>query len=130
MENISYIGSLLKMLFALAVVLGLMIGTVYMLKKIMGRARPGADNGELIKILAVKSLGPRSSIMMIETLGKVIVVGVAGGQMNALADIDDPEALAQVYAMRRNACASRPPLPMALPLDALRDKIMKTLKRK
>ncbi|MDQ5985846.1 MAG: hypothetical protein CSYNP_01563 [Syntrophus sp. SKADARSKE-3] len=130
MENISYIGSLFKMLFALALVLGLMIGTVYMLKRITGRTRSGADDGELIKILAVKSLGPRSSIMMIETLGKVIVVGVAGGQMNALADIDDPEALEHLHAMRRKAYASHLASPIALPMDALRDKIMKKLKRK
>ena len=126
MENISYIGSLFKMLLALAVVLSLMVGTVYLLKRILGRTRPGADTGEAIRILAVKSLGPRSSIMIIDTLGKVTVVGVAGGQMQALTTVDDPEALAKISTMRSAATVTAPVLPM----DALLEKARKVLKRK
>ena len=62
MDSISYIGSLFKMLFALAVVLGLMVGTVYLLKNILGRTRPGADTGEAIKIIAVRSLGREAAL--------------------------------------------------------------------
>jgi flagellar biogenesis protein FliO len=126
MENISYIGSLFKMLLALAAVLAMMIGTVYLLKNLMGRTKPGTDDGELIKILAVKSLGPRSSIMVLETLGKVTVVGIAGGQMNLLTTVDDQEALGRLREMRR-------PLPntsSGLAMDTIRDKMMKAFKRK
>lgn len=126
MEGISYIGSLFKMLLALAVVLGLMVGTVYILKNILGRTRPGADTGEAIKILAVKSLGPRSSIMIIETLGKVTVVGVAGGQMQALTTVDDPEALAKIPMMRTAAAMA----PTVLPVEALFEKARKVFKKK
>lgn len=126
MENISYIGSLLKMLLALAVVLAMMVGTVYLLRNIMGRTGRGADDHEVIKILAVKSLGPRSSIMVIETLGKVSVVGVAGGQMNLLTSVDDPDALGRLREIRQRIS----PQHAGLSLDEVRDKIFKTFRRK
>ena len=126
MENISYVGSLLKMLLALGVVLALMIGTVYLLRNIMGRTGRALDDGELIKILAVKSLGPRSSIMVIETLGKVAVIGVAGGQMNLLTAIDDPDALVRLHEIKRRGPATKP----GLPIDELREKILKAFRRK
>ena len=126
MENISYIGSLLKMLVALAAVLALMIGTVYLLRNIWGRTKPGVHDGDMIKILAVKSLGPRSSIMMIETLGKVTVVGITGGQMNLLATVDDPEALDMLREWQR----TYPHAGVGLPTEDIRNKIMKAFKRK
>lgn len=126
MENISYIGSLFKMLVALAAVLAMMVGTVYLLKNVLGRTRPGANDANIINILAVRSLGPRSSIMVIETLGKVTVVGISGGQMNVLTAVDDPEALGRVNDLRRKTPFPNPGLPM----DALREKILKTFKRK
>jgi flagellar biosynthetic protein FliO len=126
MENISYIGSLVKMLLALAVVLAMMVGAVYMLRNILGRTGRGMDDNEVIKILAVKSLGPRSSIMVIETLGKVAVIGVAGGQMNLLTSIDDPEALGRLNDIRRKILPNR----SGLSMDDLRGKILKTFRRK
>jgi len=126
MENISYIGSLFKMLAALAVVLAMMVGTIYLLKNILGKTKPGRDDGEMIKIMAVKSLGPRSSIMVIETLGKVSVVGIAGGQMNFLTAVDDPETLDRLREMRRRV----PDVHPGFPLDDIREKIMKTFKRR
>ncbi len=126
MENISYIGSLFKMLLALGVVLAMMVGTVYLLKRALGRTKSGVDDGDVIKILAVRSLGPRSSIMIIETLGKVSVVGIAGGQMNLLTNIEDPAALARLSDLKRRTPYGNP----GLPVDAIREKIMKTFKRK
>jgi flagellar biogenesis protein FliO len=126
MENISYIGSLFKMLLALAVVLAMMVGTVYLLKNVLGRSQPVAGGGDVINILAVRSLGPRSSIMVIETLGRVTVIGLSGGQMSHLAAVDDPEALERIKDLKRKAPVPNP----GLPLDALREKIIKTIKRK
>lgn len=126
MDNISYIGSLFKMFFALAVVLSLMVGTVYLLKNILGRAKPGGDAGDLIKVLAIKSLGPRSSIMVIETLGKVTVIGLTGGQMQPLATVDDPEALAKIPENRTPLTVNSP----GFPIEDLLAKARKALKRK
>lgn len=41
MEGASYFGALLKMFFALGLVVALMLGTVYLLKRMLGRASVG-----------------------------------------------------------------------------------------
>jgi flagellar biogenesis protein FliO len=45
MESVSLFASLLKMISALAIVLGVMLGAVYLFKKIMGQTASGADGG-------------------------------------------------------------------------------------
>jgi flagellar biosynthetic protein FliO len=96
MENISLLGSFLKMIFALAVVLGLLIGVMYFIKVFMQKTTPSADNQSLINILSSKYLGPKSSILLVEVMEQVIVVGVSGQQMTPLAQINDPLAVAKI----------------------------------
>ena len=90
MENFSLLSSFLKMIFALAVVLGLMIGGMYFVKNFLQRPLPSGTQQDLINILYSKYLGPKSSIMLIEVMDQLIVVGISGQQMTTLAHIDDP----------------------------------------
>lgn len=106
MENISLVGSFLKMIFALAIVLGLLIGVMYFIKVFMQRTTPSADNSSLINVLSSRYLGPKSSIILVEVMDQVIVVGVSGQQMTPLAQILDPLAVAKMKAQRRNPPSS------------------------
>ncbi|HPL97077.1 MAG TPA: flagellar biosynthetic protein FliO [Smithellaceae bacterium] len=90
MENISLLSSFLKMIFALALVLGLMIGVMYFVKNFMQRSAPSGAQPDLINILYSKYLGPKSSIILLEVMDQLIVVGISGQQMTTLAHIDDP----------------------------------------
>jgi flagellar biosynthetic protein FliO len=96
MENISMVSAFLKMIFALAIVLGLLIGVMYFIKNFMQRTGPSADNQSIINILSSKYLGPKSSIILVEVMEQVIVVGISGQQMTQLARIDDPLAVARI----------------------------------
>jgi len=87
-----FFSALLKMLFALAVVLGLLIGSVYFLRKFMVPAG-GGDEGQAVRILATRSLGPKSSILVVDILGKVVALGLTGSQISVIADLDDASAL-------------------------------------
>lgn len=58
METVSFFPSLLKMLFALAIVLGMMIGAMYFIKRILHSTTPEIDRGALIRIVASRYLGP------------------------------------------------------------------------
>jgi flagellar biosynthetic protein FliO len=89
----SILPSFLKMLLALAIVLGLMVGAAYFIKNILPRNTGGLNDPSLIKIIASRHLGPRSSIILIEVLEKVIVIGVSPSQMSLLATISEAEAL-------------------------------------
>ena len=92
--------SFLKMLFALALVLGLMVGAAYLFKRVLPRNAGIAGNNAVIRVVATHYLGPRSSIMLVEVLGKAIVVGVSPGQMSTLATIRDAEALKRLESLR------------------------------
>ena len=97
----SLIVSFVKMLFALAVVLGLMIASAYLLKRVISHTPAGIDNGNAINILMTRYLGPKHSIMMIEVLGQMLVVGVSSGQMTLLTKITDPVLLERMHNMQK-----------------------------
>lgn len=84
------------MIFALAIVLGLMIGAMYVLKVFMRRTSPAADASSLIRVIASHYLGPKSRIILVEVPQQVIVVGLSGQQMTPLAHIQDPLTIAKM----------------------------------
>lgn len=104
----SLIVSFLKMLFALAVVLALMIGSAYLLKRIISHNPAGIDNGSAINVLMTRYLGPKHSIMMVEVLGQMLVVGVSSGQMTLLTQINDPAAIERMQAIHRSQSLGMP----------------------
>jgi len=106
MDNISLLSSFMKMIFALAIVLGLLIGVMYFIKKFMQHSAPSADNQSLINILSSRYLGPKSSIILVEVMEQVIVVGITGQQMTPLARIDDPLSIAKIKSQRNQPPAS------------------------
>ena len=88
--------SLLKIISALAVTVGVTIVAAYMIKKIMRRTGVGINNKELIKILSAKYLGPKSSVMLIDVLGNIMVIGVSSSKISLLTEIVDSESLEQL----------------------------------
>lgn len=100
MNELSFFPALLKMFFALAIVIGLLVASMYVLRKYLSHAPSGSRDGSLIQIIATRYLGPKCSILMVEVLGKVIVLGLTGGQMTVLTTIDDEFALEKMHAAR------------------------------
>jgi flagellar protein FliO/FliZ len=100
MDTISYASSFLKMIFALAIVLGLLFGVMYFVKRFMQQVAPSSDNHALINIISSRYLGPKSSIILVEVMDQVIVVGISNQQMTTLACIDNPLAIAEIKAKR------------------------------
>lgn len=95
MDPVAFWPSFLKMLFALAVVLGLLVGAMYFFRRILQRPTAAGHDNRAINVVAARYLGPKSSIMVVEVLGKFIVIGLANNQIAHLATITDPEALEQ-----------------------------------
>lgn len=102
MNELSFFPALLKMFFALAIVIGLLVASMYVLRKYLSHAPSGSRDGSLIQIIATRYLGPKCSILMVEVLGKVIVLGLTSGQMTVLTTIDDEFALERMHALRGN----------------------------
>ncbi len=101
--EISLISSFLKMIFALAIVLGLLIGVMYFVKMFMQQKGVVSDNSALINVISSKYLGPKSRIVLVEVLDQLLVVGIADQQMTTLACIDDPLAITKIKTGNANS---------------------------
>lgn len=97
------------MLGALAIVIAMMIGTAYVLKKYFYRSPETAGGNPMIHILSDRYLGPKSSILLVDVLGQVMLLGVSATQISALGTITDPEALENLKTIRLQ--------PRALPIS-------------
>ena len=100
MNSPELLPSLFKMIAALAVTLGVIIMTAYGFKKAMNKRTGGITDGELIKVLATKYLGPKNSIMLIDVLGNILLIGIASGNISLLTEIKDNELLEQISSVR------------------------------
>ncbi len=73
--------SLLRLALGLVVVLALMLGLLYLLRRLgYGQASGGGE----IEILASRSLGPRERVVLVRTGRRHVLVGVASGRVAAL----------------------------------------------
>lgn len=82
-------GSFFKMLVGLAIVLLVLAGISWLMKKYM----PGVNHQQsVIRVVGGTSLGTRERVVVLEVADRWIVVGVGGGQMTALANLEAGQA--------------------------------------
>ena len=93
MDSISFFWSFFKMIAALAVVIAMMIGAMYALKKYFYQSPVTADRSAMIHVISSCHLGPKNSILLVEVLGQFLLLGVSEQQMSILTTIMDPEAI-------------------------------------
>jgi flagellar biosynthetic protein FliO len=99
--GVDFFSSLVTMVSALAVVLGIMIAAVYFLKKFIKGGVTGIDDGKFIKIISTRYIGPKCSIMLMDVLSNIIVVGIANNQITMLTTISDPKSLEHLKEVER-----------------------------
>lgn len=81
-------GMILQALFGLAVVLGLMAGAAWLLKR-FNPIKPG--QGGHVRVVGGVSVGTRERVVVVEVADQWIVVGVAPGSVNALSTMPRQE---------------------------------------
>jgi len=108
MGTFDFLVSLVKMISALAVVLGVMLAGLWAVRKLMKKTGAGVDDEQKIRVLSTRYLGPKSSIMLLDVLGNVIVVGVTGSQISMLTTITDEESLERLRSTRAGERDSQP----------------------
>lgn len=87
------ISSILAIVVALALVLGLAWATIWLLKKLQDRQLGGRNGGETeppIRFIRSMPLGQRERVVMIEAQGETMLVGVTAGAITLLARWPDP----------------------------------------
>jgi flagellar protein FliO/FliZ len=76
--------SLGQMLLGLAVVVGLLLATLWLLKRVSAPRSSAAA----LRVLGGAAVGPRERVVLVEVAGKVLVLGVAPGRVSALHTLD------------------------------------------
>ncbi|CAG1005176.1 Flagellar protein FliO [Methylophilaceae bacterium] len=83
--SISPAGSAVQVVFGLLVVLGVMLLIAWLFK----RYAPGmGQNGSVARIIGGVNLGNRERVVVIEVADRWLVVGVAPGQVNGIANLE------------------------------------------
>jgi flagellar protein FliO/FliZ len=78
-------GSIFQGLFGLVVVLATIVFVAWLVKRI----GPGANNNPaVVRIVGGVSVGNRERVVVVEVADRWIVVGVAPGQVNSLANVE------------------------------------------
>lgn len=103
--KVSPTGSILKMVLGLGVVLAVMALVSWGVKRMMPNAL--AQNSA-IKVVGGVSVGSRERVMVLEVAGRWLVVGVAQGQVSAIADLDiGADALASTMTAGSDAMSKK-----------------------
>jgi flagellar biosynthetic protein FliO len=108
-------GSLLTTVFSLILVLGLLVGLAWLLKRFGPRSITGGAN---VKLVGALSVGARERILVVEVGEQWIVVGASPGRMNALATMPRQEGL------------ELPPSPNALPTANFAEWFKQTIEKR
>lgn len=80
-NNFSPVASLAQLLFGLIIVVGLIFGAMWMMKKMGVKS---STHPQFLKIIASLAVSQRERIMLIEAGESWLVVGVAPGRINTL----------------------------------------------
>ncbi len=83
-ESMSMGSALLKMLWALLIVAGLIL-VIYAI----GRKRMGMGQMQkgVIKIIELRHIMPKSTLALVEVRGRQLLLGIGGGRIELLADV-------------------------------------------
>lgn len=80
--------SALQMVFGLLAVLALLLGTLWLLKRL---SQPRGPVAGLMRVIAGVAVGPRERVVILELGNSWLVLGVAPGQVSTLAEIPRQE---------------------------------------
>lgn len=112
---------IVKMVVALAFILGLAYGVVYLLKRLLpGVSRSGVERVDLF-VVSQLSLGSRQKVCVVRVHDRTLVLGVTEGSISTLAELpaaspeakkeaDDPKIFAELLSWRKDSAdpAGRP----------------------
>ena len=88
MSELNLIGTGLRTVAMLSIVLGLLVLVLYLMKRFLFINR-GAKGDLLIKILSSLHLSPKERIEVIEVSGERIVLGITPGSITFLTKLND-----------------------------------------
>ena len=77
-------GSVVQMLIGLAAVLAMVVGSLWLLKRL---TQPRGASSGLMRVIAGTAVGPRERVVLLEIGSSWLVLGVAPGEVSMLAEV-------------------------------------------
>jgi flagellar protein FliO/FliZ len=110
-KGFSFLSSFFQMLAALALVIGLILLTYYIVTRLMRKIPALRPGNQHIRVLEVRAMGPRKALILIEIGGEYLLLASSGEQLalikriNMLEEIevieDPPEQTAFISFLKR-----------------------------
>ena len=88
----------LKMAGALATVLALLFGGLFILKRFMGEGQPNGGES-ILRLLGGLRLGQGKSLMLVEIAGEVLVLGTTTRELTLLTRVADGDRVEQLRSL-------------------------------
>jgi flagellar biogenesis protein FliO len=108
-----------------ALALGIVLGLVFVCRWAARWMFPGVAAGrssQVMKVLSRSVIAPKQQLLLVQVGRRLVVVGDCGQQMNALAEISDPDEVASLLGqLRAQPEASESSKPFAPLLGRARD---------
>jgi flagellar biosynthetic protein FliO len=108
MNSVELLPAMVKIFSALAIVIGIMVISLFVAKKVLRRTEGRCEGTDVIKILSTRYVGPKSSIMVVDVAGKVLVVGLSPQNLSLLTSIDDQQSIDRLRPSHGMAGKSSP----------------------
>ncbi|MBU0484020.1 MAG: flagellar biosynthetic protein FliO [Proteobacteria bacterium] len=86
-ETASLFGAIMKVTGALAIVVGLMMLVIWLIKK-AGLGQGSSQHGSLISILDTRMIAPKKYVAVLDIAGEFVVVGITDQNINLLSKLD------------------------------------------
>lgn len=85
------ITAMIKMVSALLIVIGMVYGALFLLRRVMGRKNGRNGNGEILEVLQTTFVGQHKAISLVKVANKSILVGVTDHQVSLLSELSAAE---------------------------------------
>jgi len=80
------------------IVIGLLVLFLHFLRKYLFRPLGGGISGGQFQVIRQFHLGPKKSVTLVRFANRLLLLGVTDGNINTLAEIDDPEEVEKIIA--------------------------------
>lgn len=102
----SYLYLLVKAIVVLTFVLGLLVASLYLLKRFYGARGLTRGGKNPVRVLTTAFLGQKKNLAVVEVAGEVLVLGITPGSITCLSKVEDPRAIEELKS--REASGTRP----------------------
>jgi flagellar protein FliO/FliZ len=90
-EPPSLFSAVIKMISALALVIALVYGALYLLRRLMGRRLRGSGGKGSLEVLETTYVGQHKAISLVRVGQRSVLVGVTDNQITTLTELDNEE---------------------------------------